>query len=243
MTKSEAAEARKTTAPASSSGRPQRPGGHALPQPLVELRVLLQRTRQVGREVPRADRVRLDVVPRPVRAHPLRQHLQPALGGAVGGDPFARRLAHHRADVDDLAAAALDHPRRDRARDEERARQVDVEHALPLVERPLLERLAPRHAGVVDQHVDRPELRDTCGDRLLVGDVERRGDRAAESPRRPSPTASAERPLTATRAPASASACANASPRPRVEPVTSAVLPGQVEQAHAGRTGSTTCDG
>ena len=86
----------------------------------------------------------------------------------------------HRADRDDLAPPPLDHPRRDRAGDEERARQVHVEQLAPFGERELLQRLAQRHPGVRDQDVDRAELRDARGDRVLVRDVERRRDRAVD---------------------------------------------------------------
>ena len=159
LTKSDAGEARKTTAPPSSAGSPQRPAGTRARSQASNSGVRLQRLVQLGAEVPGRESVRLDPVPRPLGAHRARQHLQRALRRRVGADRRARELAHHRADVDDLAAAALDHPGRDRARDEEGARQVDVEHVPPLVGLELDERPPERHAGVVDEHVDRPERR------------------------------------------------------------------------------------
>ena len=87
-----------------------------------------------------------------------------------------------------------------------------------------------------------PSASTARGDRGLVGHVERRRDRALD-PAATASHASAVRPLIATRAPAPASARASASPIPRVDPVTSAVRPGQVEEAHSPTTGSTTCEG
>ena len=99
---------------------------HARAQPGIELRVLLERLVQVCAEVPRRDPVRLDPVRRPLGAHRARrrQHLQPALRRRVSPRRRPCQFAHHRADVDDLAAAALDHARRDRPSDEEGTRQV-----------------------------------------------------------------------------------------------------------------------
>ena len=178
MTKSDAGEARKTTAPASSSGSPQRPAGTRARSQASNSGVLLEHLVQVGAEVPRRDPVRLDPVPRPLGAHRARQHLQPALRRRVRARRRPRELAHHRADVDDLAAAALDHPRRDRPSDEEGARQVDVEHAPPLVELELDERAAERDPRVVDEDVDRAERLHGPSNGSLVRDVERRRDRA-----------------------------------------------------------------
>src|SRR6185437_4002392 len=56
------------------------------------------------------------------------------------------------------------------------AKHVDVKEFLRLGDRVLLAGPGKPHAGVVDQHVDPPELRDhrlnRCSDRLVTGDVE-----------------------------------------------------------------------
>ena len=242
FTKSDAADARKTTAPASSDGSPQRPAGTRCRQPRVELGVRRERLGQLGAEVARADRVRLDVEARPVGAHRAGQHLQPALRRRVAADRRAREVAHDRADRDDLPGAALDHLRRHRARDEERARQVHVEQLAPLGERELLERLAQRHARVRDEHVDPAERGDARRDRVLVGDVERRRDRALDL----------RRALLARRRRAAVDRDPRARVRERLrerepEPARRAGHErgpaGQVEEAHRQTTGSTTCDG
>ena len=51
------------------------------------------------------EEMREDVYKRQV----LGQHLQRALGGGVGRDGLAAQLAHHGADVDDLARALFHH--------------------------------------------------------------------------------------------------------------------------------------
>ena len=50
------------------------------------------------------------------------------------------------------------------ARQAHDAEDVDVEDALPLVDRVLLDRALRADAGVVDQHVDAAEVRDRRGD-------------------------------------------------------------------------------
>ena len=106
-------------------------------------------------------------------------------------------------DVDDPAVAALLHAGHDRARAEERARQVRVDDGLPVVVGDLLERpadLADDAARVVDEDVDPadPSRRSasTCAasrdvDRVAVAAVhgravrrERGGDPAADAVRR-----------------------------------------------------------
>ena len=57
----------------------------------------------------------------------LSQHLQTVLGSGVGGNGFTTQLAHHGADVDDLAAALLDHIGNDRLGDDEGGVQVHVD--------------------------------------------------------------------------------------------------------------------
>ena len=110
------------------------PGGDTLLEPRDELRALLQVAVHLGAEVAGPDAVRLDAEPRPVRAHRPRQLAQSALRRRVRADRLAPQLARRRAGVDDLPAAALDHLRHHGAGDEERARQVRVEHAAPFVE-------------------------------------------------------------------------------------------------------------
>ena len=70
---------------------------------------LAQRSGLRGGDVAGSDAVALDVVLAVLGGDVLGQHLQAALGSGVGGDSLAAQLAHHGADVDDLAAALLDH--------------------------------------------------------------------------------------------------------------------------------------
>ena len=197
LTKSEAGEARNSSAPTSSSGLPPARRGRAPLQQRVELRVGDERAGELGVEVARADRVDLHARRAPVGAHPARQHLQAALAGGVGRGPGPRDLRLQRGDVDDLAAAALDHPAGGGAADQEGAGEVRLDDAVPLGLGELEQRRAVLDAGVVDEDVERAELRlhrrDAGLGRLAVGDVERHVVHAAAgllggarpAPRRP----------------------------------------------------------
>jgi hypothetical protein len=99
----------------------------------------------------------------------------------VYGPIVSRRPARHRAGIDDLAAPALDHLRRDGASDEERTRQIRLDDPPPLLERELLELPAQLDACVVDEDVDLPRCADAGRDRVLVRDVERHRERTVDS--------------------------------------------------------------
>ena len=117
--------------------------------------VLDQRLVHVGQHVAGADRVRLNAVCGPFGGHGPGQHLDAALRDRVGRDGGAGELARQRADVDDLAAAARDHPLRRLAADDEGAGEIRVDDLLPLGGGKLDHRLAQLDAGVVDEDVDR----------------------------------------------------------------------------------------
>jgi len=128
-----------------------------------------------GGDVAGSDAVALDVVLAVLGGDVLGQHLQAALGSGVGGDSLAAQLAHHGADVDDLAAALLDHIGNDRLGDDEGGVQVNVDDLTELGSGHLDHRDALDDAGVVDQHVDVTDLGSNLLDHLidgvLVGDV------------------------------------------------------------------------
>ena len=65
----------------------------------------------------------------------LRQADDAVLGADIGSDPFAADLAEDRRDVDDRAAASLQHGPDLRANTKENAGQIDVDHLLPLADR------------------------------------------------------------------------------------------------------------
>ncbi len=101
----------------------------------------------------------------------------------VGGSVGHRDPAHGRGDVDDVAAAALDHAGRDGLGAVDQAVHVDVDdRAGDGVG--LLEHRAERHdAGVVDEYVDRPDLAhlgEEALPRLGAGDVQVGADRSRD---------------------------------------------------------------
>ena len=165
-------------------------------------------------------------------AHIARVSIFSAPFDAVYGPIVSRAdLARHRARVDDLAAPALDHLRRDRAGDEERARHVDVDD-LAATPRARTARAAAASASPRCSRGRRssPEARDAGRDRRLVGDVERRRDRAVDR-RRPRPRTSPRvRPLIATRAPASGERPCEREAEPARRPRDERGAAGQVEE-------------
>jgi hypothetical protein len=105
------------------------------------------------------------------------------LAGAVDVAAGVRIAAGDRADVDDVAAAALDHPGEHGARQVDQALAVGVDHLVPVVEVGALRRLeALGEAGVVDQDVDRGkrgrQRPHRALDGLAVAHVELEGEHA-----------------------------------------------------------------
>src|SRR5258708_28040099 len=82
--------------------------GRAADQPARELGIVDERLGQFGLEVARSEPIDLDVVLAPVDRHAFGQHLHRPLARGVRGNVRSAQLALHRADVDDLAATAID---------------------------------------------------------------------------------------------------------------------------------------
>jgi len=92
---------------------------------------------------------------------------EPALAGRI--DRFARGTDPRGVggDVDDAAAPSRRHARQHRVMHMQRARQVDRDELIPLGRFGLGERAKNVPAGVVDEHVDRPERGFGCGHRVV----------------------------------------------------------------------------
>ena len=103
------------------------------------------------------------------------------LGRHVRGLLGARDEAVRRRDVDDAAPLALLHARDRDARRMKRRGQVGGDHGVPLLDRKVLDLGDELDAGIVHQHVDRPEggfgRGDHGGDLVRLGDVGARVDR------------------------------------------------------------------
>src|SRR6185503_12927208 len=69
----------------------------------------------------------------------------------------------------DAAIAALAHARHHRMAHIEAAGEVDVDHVLPALARHLVQHAVAGDAGIVDQHVDRPDLVRDLLDAALTG--------------------------------------------------------------------------
>ena len=168
--------------PAKSSGTPQRPAGVRAStrscRPAMSRRAAL---RQRGVDPARQHRVDLDVVLGPGAGERARQLHDAALGRGIGCGERRAEDRHHRADVDDLAAARRDHRRIGRLAADEGAGEVGLEDHVPLLERVLLRLLADVGAGVVDQDVEPAELLDALLHQRLAGvragDVDRDRER------------------------------------------------------------------
>ena len=104
------------------------------------------------------------------------------LGRAVGGVAATGDAPHHRGDIDDGTAAALEHDRHRRQVQGVRRRDVEVEGLFHVLRRRHQERQRDRAAHVVDDDVDTTELpasaRGELGDRAEVTEVTGHADRA-----------------------------------------------------------------
>ena len=109
-------------------------------------------------DVAGADAVALDVVLAVLGADVAGEHLQAALRGGVGAHGLAAELGHHRADVDDLALAALHHLGEHGGGDDERGDEVHVDDGLELGALHLVHRDTLDNAGVVHEDVDLAHL-------------------------------------------------------------------------------------
>src|SRR5947208_2531755 len=110
-------------------------------------------------DVARHDRVDADAGGAQLLRHGLRRRDERGLGGGVAPEARLDDAHRHGADHDDRAAALYLHARDDGLRELERAEQVHVEDALPVLLARLLDQLVGRRAErVVDEHVDAPEL-------------------------------------------------------------------------------------
>jgi len=119
---------------------------------------------------------RLDPVRAPICTHAARQVADGPLGRGVGRDGWARELALHRGDIDDLATPPRNHPSRHGLAHEERTGDIRFEQLTPAFDGEILERRPELHPGIVDQDVDRADfgldLLDRAFRRHLLGHVE-----------------------------------------------------------------------
>src|SRR5215217_785926 len=104
-------------------------GRRAGEHPLVETRDLApRRFGEIGVDPPRQDRVGLDVVLGPGGGERLRHLHDAAFAGGIRGGMRHAENRQHRADIDDLAAARLDHVRIGRLRANKRGGQIGIDH-------------------------------------------------------------------------------------------------------------------
>src|SRR5690606_10496831 len=141
-----------------------------------ELGVLDQRLVELGEDVAGGDAVDVQPVLGPVGRHAAGKVGDRGLARGVGGDGGAGEVAHDRADVDDLAAAASDHPLGYRLADGEDGSEVGGDDLVEPILGEILERSAMLHAGIVDEDVDGPDVAlgkaDGLADAVGAGDVE-----------------------------------------------------------------------
>src|SRR4051794_5297875 len=152
-----------------------------LPDDLLDLRAVVGD--ELGADGARLDERDPDVTLGDLLAQRLAEGADRPLGRAVDAVAGARDAARHRADVDDVARALLEHDRQRGVRAVQKPEDVDLDHRAPLVGRRVDDRAEQHHAGVVDEDVEAAELGVGAldeGARLcLVGDVGRDGERAA----------------------------------------------------------------
>src|ERR1700722_4762379 len=106
-------------------------GGRSLAQPRIEHRIVGECFVQRGFEVTWPDRIDLDAIRRPVRAHAFGKILNGAFGCRVRRDPRAGGLALQTGNVDDLAASARNHLKGDRLTDQKYAVNIPRQDFAP----------------------------------------------------------------------------------------------------------------
>ena len=136
---------------------------------------LAERSGLGSSDVAGADAVALDVVLAVLGADVAGEHLQAALCRCVGGDGLTAQLAHHGADVDDLAVALLDHAGDNMLCHDVGGNQVDIDDLAEVLGLHLQHGNTLDDAGVVDQDVNGAQVPLDVGHQLdhvlLVGDV------------------------------------------------------------------------
>src|ERR1700694_1170518 len=137
----------------------------------------------VGEDRPRRDRVNPHALGRHLARERLRKCENAALARAVVNHLVSADLTELRADVDDVAVAALEHLRQHVPRTEKHCAEVDVHHLVPLLGRHLVQEHLREDARVVDEDLDGAELSlhalDHGLDLGFLGDVRLHVDRAA----------------------------------------------------------------
>ena len=107
-----------------------------------------------GGYVTRTDTITLDIVLTILRTNVAGEHFQSTLCGCIGTNSLAPQLTHHRADVDNLAFAALHHLGQHGRRTNKGSHKVDVDDLLELGAFHLVHGNALDDTGVVDKNVN-----------------------------------------------------------------------------------------
>ena len=119
---------------------------------------------QIGVDPPRQNGVSLNVVARPGAGERARQLYYAALAGRVGRRKRGAENRHHRADIDDLAAATALEGRIGGFGAHKRAGKIGIDHRVPLCEAELMRGVADVGAGVIDKNVDPAATFECCGE-------------------------------------------------------------------------------
>jgi hypothetical protein len=120
--------------------------------------ILRHRLHHFGIDIARADHIHRDAAPGVLQRQRLGEADVAGLGGRVVDLAELTFLAVNRGDRDDAAELAGSHALDHLARHVEQRAEIDVDHRTPLLERHLVEGGILGDAGIVDEHVDRPEI-------------------------------------------------------------------------------------
>ena len=104
-------------------------------------------------DIARSDAVTLDVVLAIFRCDISGKHLKAALGCCISRNRFSSQLAHHRANIDDLSVALLDHSGDHCLRHNKGSDQVNIDHFRKFRDIHLFHRNTLDDPGIIYQNI------------------------------------------------------------------------------------------
>ena len=135
------------------------PGRGSFGEPCAEIWICYQRRIQRRVEIARRDGVAIEAILRPIGCHALGQIAHGAFGRCVGGYAWARERGLHRGNIDYFATFSRDHMTGNGLSHMKNRGNIGLQQAFERIRRKIMQLSAVLHAGVVDQNINRTDLR------------------------------------------------------------------------------------